>query len=263
MPLVAGSEIAFGESADRPRAAIVNERFLARFGLGADAIGKHVTSGREPPIDMEIVGVARDAKYRDVKDDAPAQLFMSRQQAPFLGTMSFYLRSEMAPLELRRAVEQTLARQDRNLPLMGFRTVREQVQENVFLDRVMSTLGAALAAVATVLAGIGIYGVLSYGVAQRLREIGLRIALGAAPRTVHGMVLRQVLSMAGVGIIVGVSLALALGQVARTLLFGLSPTDPLVPTLAVLALAGVVLAAAYWAARRAALVDPVTALRAD
>jgi predicted permease len=263
MPLVTGSEFELGQSADRPRAAIVNERFAARFRLGADAVGRRVTADIDPPFEMEIVGIARDAKYSDVKDDPPAQLFMPRQQAPFLGNMSFYLRSGMPALDLRGAVEQVLARHDRNLPLMDFRTVREMVKENVFVDRFMSTLGAALAVIATVLAGIGIYGVLSYGVAQRLREIGLRIALGATPQTVRGMVLKQVVAMAGIGGVVGVSLALALGQVARALLFGLTPTDPFVPALAVIALTTVVLAAAYWPARRAARVDPVTALRSE
>ncbi|HVJ29732.1 MAG TPA: FtsX-like permease family protein, partial [Gammaproteobacteria bacterium] len=114
-----------------------------------------------------------------------------------------------------------------------------------------------------VLAAIGIYGVLSYGVVQRLREIGLRIALGAAPRTVRGMVLKQVGWMAAVGIIVGVSLAALLGQVGRSLLLGLTPSDPLVPAVAIVTLTAIILAAAYWPARRAAHVDPVTALRGD
>jgi ABC-type antimicrobial peptide transport system permease subunit len=160
-------------------------------------------------------------------------------------------------------VQQVLARYDATLPLMNFRTMADQAEENIFLDRFMGTLAGALAVVATVLAAIGIYGVLSYGVAQRLREIGLRMALGAAPRNVRRMVLKQVAWMAGVGVVVGVSLALLLGQVGRALLYGLSPTDPLVPGAAVAALLAVVLVAAYWPARRAARVDPVTALRGD
>ncbi len=133
----------------------------------------------------------------------------------------------------------------------------------MFLDRFMSTLAVALAVMATVLAAIGIYGVLSYSVVQRLREIGLRMALGAAPKNVRGMVLKQVSVMAGIGIVVGVGLALLLGVAGRALFFGLTPTDPLIPAGAVVALALVVLAAAYWPARRAAHVDPVTALRGD
>ena len=179
--------------ADGPRVAVVNERFVEKFALGdgrrRQAHG--VRHGAET-LDIEIVGVVRDAKYSEVKADAPPQVFIPRAQAPLLGEMSFYLRSNLASPELRSAVMAVLARHDANLPLMNFRTVAEQARENIFLDRFMSTLATALAAMAVVLAGIGIYGVLSYGVVQRLREIGLRIALGAAPRNVRGMVLKQV-----------------------------------------------------------------------
>jgi putative ABC transport system permease protein len=263
MPLIAGSGFERGQG-DQPKVAIVNERFIERFGLdAATALGKRISTGTDGPVEAAIVGIVRDAKYSDVRDDPPPQLFLPRSDAPFLGAIAFYLRTANPSLELRRSVEQVLARHDRNLPLMNFRAMIDQAEENVFLDRFMSTLAAALAVIATILASIGIYGVLSYGVAQRLREIGLRIALGAAPQNVRRMVLKQVAWMAAIGVVVGVSLALLIGQVGRALLYGLSPTDPLVPTAAVLALLAVVLAAAYWPARRAALVDPVTALRGD
>jgi ABC-type antimicrobial peptide transport system permease subunit len=185
-------------------------------------------------------------------------VFLPRADGPVV-----YVRSDADALTLRSTVEQVLARHDATLPLLNFRTMVAQAEENVFLERFMSTLAGALAVMATVLAGIGIYGVLSYGVAQRLREIGLRIALGAAPRNVRGMVLKQVAWMAGIGVVIGVSFALLIGQAVRALLYGLSPTDPLVPAMAVAALLVVVLAAAYWPARRAAHIDPVTALRGD
>ena len=264
MPLVAGSRFERPGGADRPQVAIVNERFAARFNLGSDAVGKRMkTGGGDGPLDMEIVGVVRNAKYSDVKADPPPQLFMQRERAPFLGAMTFYLRSDLPTAAVRTAVEQVVARLDNALPLMDFRTVNDQARENVFLDRFMSTLAVALAVMATVLAAIGIYGVLSYGVVQRLREIGLRIALGAPPNSVRGMVLKQVGWMAAVGVVVGVGLAALLGVAGRALFFGLTPADPFVPAAAVLALTLVVLAAAYWPARRAAHVDPVTALRGD
>jgi predicted permease len=262
MPLVTGEGFQRRPGDDGPSVAVVNERFVERFGLGDAAIGKRISAmGSE--LDIEIVGVVRDAKYSEVKQDIPPQVFMLRDEMPFLGATSFYLRSELAIRDLRTAVEQVLARHDANLPLVDFITVGQQARENVFQDRFMSTLAVALAVLATVLAGLGIYGVLSYGVVQRLREIGLRIALGAAPNRVRGMVMKQVGWMAGIGVVVGVALALALGQAGRTLLFGLTPTDPWIPAAAVLALTAVVLAAAYWPARRAAHVDPVTALRGD
>jgi predicted permease len=264
MPLLAGSAFERGRSADGSRVAIVNERFAERFGLDADAaIGKRISTGTDGPVDATIVGIVRDAKYSDVKAETPPQMLLPRSDAPFLPAAVFYLRAGSPSIELRTSVEQVLARHDRNLPLMSYRTMTEQVAENVFLDRFMSTLAAALAIMATMLASIGIYGVLSYGVAQRLREIGLRIALGAAPQNVRRMVLGQVAWMAAIGVGVGVSLALLIGQVGRTILYGLSAADPLVPTAAVLTLLAVVLVAGYLPARRAAHVDPVTALRGD
>ena len=264
MPLIAGSGFERGLSPDRPKVAIVNERFAERFKLGEDAVGKRMKTGAgDGPLDMEIVGVVRDAKYSEVKKDPPPQLFMPREQAQFLGAMTYYLRSDLPSDALRTAVEQVVARQDAALPIMDFRTVNDQARENVFLDRFMSTLAVALAVMATVLAAIGIYGVLSYGVVQRLREIGLRIALGAAPSNVRGMVLKQVSWMGGIGVVLGVGLALLIGQAGQALFFGLAPADPLVPAVAIVTLTAIMLAAAYWPARRAAHVDPVTALRGD
>jgi hypothetical protein len=259
MPLLSGSGFERTQAPERENVAVVNERFVERFGLdAATVLGKRITTGTDGPVDAEIIGIVRDAKYSQINLDPPPQLFLSRRQGPVV-----YVRSDGAALELRSSVERVLARHDANLPLLNFRTMVEQAEENTFLERFMSTLAAALAAIATILAAIGIYGMLSYGVVQRLREIGLRIALGAAPENVRRMVLKQVGLMAAIGVLVGVSLAMLLGQVGRALLYGLSPTDPLVPSAAVAALLAVVFVAAYWPARRAAHVDPVTALRGD
>jgi putative ABC transport system permease protein len=259
MPLLSGSGFERTQAPERENVAVVNERFAERFGLDvATALGKRITTGTDGPVDAQIIGIVRDAKYSQINRDPPPQLFLSRTQGPVV-----YVRSDGAALELRSSVERVLARHDANLPLLNFRTMVDQAEENIFLERFMSTLAAALAVMATLLAAIGIYGMLSYGVAQRLREIGLRIALGAAPQNVRRMVLKQVGWMAAIGVVIGVSLAMLLGQAGRALLFGLSPTDPLVPAVAVLALLTVVFVAAYWPARRAAHVDPVTALRGD
>jgi ABC-type antimicrobial peptide transport system permease subunit len=242
---------------------VVNERFVEKFALGDAAVGKRMAIGATQDLNIEIVGVVHDAKYSEVKADPPPQVFVPRAQVPFLGEMSFYLRSNLGLPELRSAVTGVLARHDANLPLINLLTVTQQARENVFLDRFMGTLAGALAAMAVVLAGVGIYGVLSYGVVQRFREIGLRIALGAAPGNVRRMVLKQIGWMAAIGVVIGVSLALVLGELGQALLFGLAPSDPVVPAAAVLVLLVVIAAAAYLPARRAALVDPVTALRGD
>jgi predicted permease len=262
MPLIRGVGLERATN-EGPQVAVVNERFVEKFGLGDGAVGARMAFGATQDLNIEIVGVVRDAKYSEVKADPPPQVFRPRVQVPFLGEMSFYLRGNLGLAELRSAVMSVLARHDANLPLMNLVTVTQQARENIFLDRFMGTLATALAGMAVVLAAIGIYGVLSYGVVQRLREIGLRIALGAAPRNVRRMVLKQVAWMATIGVAIGVSLALLVGQARRALLFGLTPTDPAVPAAAVLVLLAIVAAAAYWPARRAAHVDPVIALRGD
>ncbi|HEX7019197.1 MAG TPA: FtsX-like permease family protein, partial [Gemmatimonadaceae bacterium] len=150
---------------------------------------------------------------------------------------------------------------DPNLPLEDFKTMPQQVKENVFLDRMISTLSAGFAALATLLAAVGLYGVLAYSVAQRTREIGVRMALGADSARVRGLVLRQVAVMTVIGGVVGIGAAIALGRGARSLLFGLEAADPLVGLAAVLVLALVAFAAGYMPAMRASKIDPMQALR--
>jgi ABC-type antimicrobial peptide transport system permease subunit len=154
-------------------------------------------------------------------------------------------------------------RLDATIPVEELKTLPQQVRENVFLDRMISILSAAFAVLATLLAGVGLYGVLSYSVAQRTREIGVRMALGADSGQVRGLVMKQVGMMTAVGSVLGIAAALGLGRAARSLLFGLEGHDALVFSMSVLLLALVALAAGYVPARRAAQVDPMQALRYD
>jgi predicted permease len=263
MPLVAGHEFTTGDILDRPKVAIVNQRFVERFGLGDDAVGKHLSEGQGGPLDIEIVGVSRDAKYNEVKDPISAQLFLPRLQSTTLGTLSFYVRSAADPVALRAAIQQVLSRLDPALPIMDLRTMREVVREDLFVDRTMSVLGGSLAVLATLLASLGLYGVLSYNLSQRTREIGLRLALGAAPARLRGMVLREVATMAAIGGTLGLAAAFLLGRLARSLLYGLAPADPAIPAIAVAVLGMIAAAAGYWPARRASRIDPVVALRSE
>jgi ABC-type antimicrobial peptide transport system permease subunit len=176
--------------------------------------------------------------------------------------MSFYVRTA-TPQQVIRAIPGVIAKLDKDLPVEDLKTLPQQVRENVFLDRMISTLSAAFAALATLLAGVGLYGVLAYSVAQRTREIGVRMALGADGGRVRGMVLRQVSVMALIGGTVGIIGALALGRWARSLLFELQGHDPVVVALATVVLALIALGAGYVPALRASKIDPMQALRYD
>jgi ABC-type antimicrobial peptide transport system permease subunit len=239
---------------------VVNEAFAAKFNLGRDAVGKRI-GNRRGKLDTEIVGLVQNAKYDDVKRPIPPLFFQPYRQDDQIGFLTFYLRTSLDPEQLLPSISKVVARLDPNLPVENLRTMPQQVRESVFLDRVVSVLSAAFALLATLLAAVGLYGVLSYSVARRTREIGLRMALGAPPARVRAMVLRQVGVMTLVGGAFGLTAAIWLGRVARSLLYELESADPAVLCGSALALALVALGAGFIPAHRASQVDPLRALR--
>jgi len=262
MPLVRGREFTPADVEGRPKVAIVNEAFTRRFNLGADAIGTRMRVGRgEGPLDLEIIAVARDAKYSDVKRPVVAQFFTPYRQSESLGFGFFYVRTALEPEQLLTAIPNVVKQLDPNLPVNNLKTMETQIQENVFMDRMISVLSTGFAVLATLLAGIGLYGVLAYTVAQRTREFGLRMALGADGGRVRGMVLRQVAVMAVIGGLVGLAAAVGIGQAAQSLLFEIKGYDPLVLSVSIVVLVVVTLAAGYLPAWRASRIDPMKALR--
>ena len=264
IPLLRGRLFTDADSAGRPLVAVVNESFARRFGLGDDPVGMRLGRERRGEFEYEIVGLVRDAAYSSVKEQFPAQLFLARRQEPRLGTEhTFYVRGDLPPQAILAVVPRVVARVDASLPVMEARALDSVVTRNLRTDWLLVTLSGTLAVVATLLAALGLYGVLSYMVVQRTREIGLRLALGAEPANVRRMVLRQVVWMTGLGVPVGIAAALLIGNLAASLLFGLAPTDPGAIVAAVVLLAAAVFGASYWPARRASRVDPVVALRAE
>ena len=260
VPLLAGREFTLADSRGAPKTVIVNEAFAKKFNLGRQAVGKRMAAGDEE-LDLEIVGIVQNAKYSDVKDEVPPLFFTPYRQDSTVGSLYFYVRTARDPGQLVRAIPSVVSRLDPNLPVEELKTLPQQVRENVALDRVISTLSAAFAALATLLAAVGLYGVLAYTVAQRTMEIGVRMALGADGRRVRGMVLWQVGRMVLVGGVIGIAGALALGKAAGSLLFGLEGNDPAVVVGAALLLSAVALAAGYIPALRASRVEPMQALR--
>ena len=262
VPLIAGREFTRADALGSPNVTVVNEAFAKKFNLGRDAVGKRIGgSGPGAPLDIEIVGLVQNAKYNAVKREVPPIFFRPYQQDAQVGTMTFYVRTATEPASFLVNIPKIVARLDSNLPVENLRTLDEQVRINVFMDRLMTTLSAAFAVLATLLAAVGLYGVLAYTVTQRTREIGLRMALGAAPSRVRVMVLRQVAIMTVIGGIIGLTAAVAAGRGAQSLLFQLQGSDPLVLAASAIVLTLVALGAGLIPAHRASRLDPMRALR--
>ena len=263
IPLLAGREFTTADNAASPRVAVVNEAFARKFNLGSRTVGTRMALGRgNPSLDIEIVGLVRDAKYSEVKDPPPAQFYLPYRQAG-VGSLTFYVRGGTDMRALVSKIPSVIARLDANLPIENLRTMDDQIWERTTPDRMLTTLSFAFAGLALVMAAIGVYAVLAYGVAQRLREIGIRVALGAKPRDVCSLVLSQVGRMTVVGSIVGAVMAFGIGRLAQAMLFGVEGTAAAIIGAAALIVVVVALAAGALPARRATTANPIEALRIE
>ena len=259
IPLIAGREFTRSDAPETPKVAIVNETFARRFELGRDAVGKRMRVGGGDDLDIEIVGLVQDAKYSDVKREVPAQYFVPYRQDAATA-INFYLRTESDPDTLLGVIPRVVGSLDANLPVEQPRTMQEQIRDNIAVDRLVGTLSTAFAVLATLLAAVGLYGVLAYTVTQRTREIGLRMALGADGARVRRMILGQVGWMTAVGGVMGLALAVGAGRLAQSLLFELEGHDPLSIVGAAVALCAVALSAGFIPALRASRIEPMRAL---
>ena len=260
--LIAGREFRPADNLDAPRVAIVNEAFAKKFNLARDAVGKRIaTDSMAANLDIEIVGLVANMKYSEVKNEVPPQIYMPYWQDRFLGNANFYVRSSVDSSSLIPAVREAIGRLDRNLPVVNLRPMALHIRENTFEDRVVSTLSAAFALLATLLASIGLYGVLSYTVSQRTREFGLRMALGAGPARVRRHVLRQLSWMVGIGGVIGLALALGSGRFLSSLLYQTEAYDATISGVAVVAISLIAVGAGMLPAVRASRIDPMKALR--
>ncbi len=261
IPVLSGHEFTAADEAGGTKVAIVNEAFAKKFNLGRDAVGKRIGTGSDDVLDIEIVGLVRDAKYNQVKGEVPPVFFRPWRQDTTIGALNFYVRGAVPTEQIVRSIRPIMAGLDPNLPIENMKTLPQQVRESVAVDRMIGTLSSSFAALATLLAAIGLYGVLAYTVARRTREIGVRMALGADGGSVRRMVLRQVALMLAIGGVVGIGGALALGRLASSLLYEVGGADPTAIVLATLLLTVFALAAGFVPAYRASRVDPMRALR--
>ena len=261
-PLVAGRDFRDSDRLGAPQVVVVNEVFARYFFKNANPVGRRLGIGRRGEgYPMEIVGVVRDGKAASMRDEPKQFVYGPFMQEEAVGSLTFYVRASVEPDSFAPRLRAAVARVDPTLPVTDLKTMKTQISESLFVERMVASLSAAFGLLATLLAAIGLYGVMSYAVAQRTREIGLRVALGADQRSVLLLVLREVAVLAALGIALGLPGGYGLGKLIESQLFGLSARDPLTFALATLALVTTALVAGLVPALRAARVDPMTALR--
>jgi predicted permease len=274
VPILAGRDfteqdtqtVQHGDKPDdtEPRAIIVNERFAKQFfGSAANAVGRHAGFGIDPgtKTDMEIIGVIKNIKYTSLRDETPVQLFEPYLAISYVSGMTLYARTAMDPGQFFSAVRLKVRGLDANVPLYGMRSMDDQISNSLLIERLIASLSTVFGFLATLLAVIGLYGVMAYTVARRTREIGIRMALGAFQGDVIWMVMREVLWLVCIGIGAGLAAAIGLSRFVQAQLYGITGQDPITIALAGLLLAVVACGAGYIPALRASRIDAMRALR--
>lgn len=246
-----------------PKYAIVNEKFARHYFPSGNAVGRHFGFGGNPgtKTDIEIIGVVRDSMYSTLREQIPRQVFMPYLQTGFVTGMNVYVRTSLDPPQMFASIRKTIQGLDAALPIYELRTMNEQIDRSLVTERMIAMLSAVFGLIATVLAMVGLYGVMAYTVARKTREIGIRMALGAFRKDVIWMVMREVLLLVGVGSFIGVAAAVLLTQFIQTQLYGLTPNDPVTVATATAILVAIAGIAGYVPAMRAARIDPIRALR--
>jgi predicted permease len=264
-PILAGRDIAPTDRLGTPRVALVNEAFAGKFFKGQQAIGKSFTLGVTSPRSetVEIVGIAADAKYVNLRDPPPPTMYVAWAQAETASSGARVSIRVSGPANAFRSTALKAFESVDKEAVIEFRTFEEDIRNSVTTERLVATLSAFFGALALLLAAIGLYGVMSYAVTRRRNEIGIRMALGAAPGKVMRLVLGHVALITIVGLAIGAAASVGLGRFVNTLLFELVATDATMVAIAAITLATAAAVAGYLPARRAAHVDPMLALRQE
>jgi len=261
VPLIAGRDIRETDTAAAPKVIVVNQEFVKEFLGGDNPIGMMLGFGKNPGFDTQIVGVVKDSHYSSVRQKIPPVFYRPWRQDPKIGSITFYVRTAMPVAEVVPQIRAAMRQIDRNLPLDDMRTLDDQIHYNLRDDELALRLAGAFALLATLLAMLGLYGVMAHGVARRTREIGIRMALGAAPGRIRSLVMRELIVILAVGLGIGIPAALAGARLTASQLFGVKPNDAAVVAIASVLLAVTAAVAALLPAQRAASVNPLDALR--
>ena len=262
IPLLLGRSLTEHDDAKAPKVAVINEAAVRKYFPNQNPIGARFGSSPEQSAQIEVVGVLHDVKYDSVRDSAPPTMYVPFLQNPRDFGL-FEVRTAGDPAAVVGSVREVVRQIDPDLPIMDVSTQLEQVEKRFAQEKVFAQAYSLFGALALVLASIGLFGLMSYSVARRTNEIGIRMALGAQRQDVLRMVMRESMVLVAVGIVLGLVTALIAARSIATLLFGLPPTDPMAITLAVALMAVVSAVAGYLPARRASHVDPMVALHYD
>lgn len=270
LPLVLGRGISEGDTEASPKVAVVNETFARNYLSDGNPIGRQFSPGDPKASPIEVVGVVRDAKFFDLREEIPPTIYLPYLQTltgehdavlGALGAMHFEVRTASDPTAMASAVRHIAQDMDPNLALYDVRTQTDQINQTLFQERLFARLTSFFGILAVLLGCVGVYGLMAFATTGRTREIGIRMALGASRREILGLILHEVFVLLAIGIAVGIAVALEASRVVSTLLYGLKPTDPATLAVAALLMLSVAAVAGYIPARRAAKVDPMVALR--
>jgi predicted permease len=265
--LIRGRLLSESDSRERSPAVVIDETLARRQWPGEDPIGREIILGALPDNALipasPVVGIVSDVKQLGLDSDPPGMVYVPHRLMPFWPTFAFMLRTSVEPASVMQAARGRIRALDSSLPISGVRTAEEVIALSMVPARSSMVLLACFAGLALVMAAVGVYGVLSYTVSRRQREMGIRLALGAEPRRLRGLMLEEGLRQASIGIVIGLAGAIVLTRLMQTLLFGVTPTDPLTFAGVAVLLLMVAALACYIPARRATKVDPVAIMRAE
>ncbi|HWC99033.1 MAG TPA: ABC transporter permease, partial [Candidatus Sulfopaludibacter sp.] len=263
IPIVLGRDFNDRDVLGAPKVALVNQKFVKKYFGGLDPMGRHLGMGIDPgtKLDIQIIGVVGDTKYEDLRQEIPEEMYAPSAQQNFVNGGTMYVRTPADPALFFNTLRQAVREVDTSVPIDNMRTLDNQMEISLLTERLLAALSSVFGCLATLLAALGLYGVMAFMVARRTREIGIRMALGARQSSVVWMVMRETLTLAAIGVALGLVGAYGLTRLIQTQLFGVQATDLLTMAAASLGIAGVTALAGYIPAQRATGIDPMTALR--